>query len=88
MSKPMSEKQTRAQLIGWAQRFGCEVDLIKLLDRYDNALKGCRTPEEKKALQAMGIMEINQFFGKTQLNVKYKDGSSIIVNEDNSIKKQ
>jgi hypothetical protein len=85
--KPMSEKETRARLFGWAQKNGCEEDLQKLFDRYDSALKGCTTTEERKAVQAMGIMEFNAFFGKSNIKVWHKDGSSIIVDENNNIKK-
>jgi hypothetical protein len=85
MSKPMSEKETRKQLLGHARANGCEAELLKLFDRYDNALKGCKTAEERKAVQAMGIMEFNNFFGKSNIKVWHKDGSSIIVDENNKI---
>lgn len=87
MSKPMSEKESRSQLMGHARANGCEEALQKLFNRYDNALLGCRTNEERKAVQVMGIMEFNQFFGKAGLNLFFADGSSITVDEDNNIKK-
>ena len=87
MSKIMPEAETRDQLYGWSKKYGCYEDLKKLFDRYDKAMKGCKTNEELKAIQAMGIMELNQFFGKAALIAKYKDGSSIIIDEDNNIKK-
>jgi len=85
--KPMSEKETRMQLLGHARANGCEDELLKLFDRYDNALKGCKTNEERKAVQAMGVMEFNNFFGRSNMKLWFKDGSSIIVDENNNIKK-
>ena len=83
----MSEKESRAQLMGHARANGCEEDLQKLFDRYDNALRGCKTMEERKAIQAMGLMEFNNFFGKSNIKIWHKDGSSIIIDENNNIKK-
>lgn len=60
--KPKSEKESRAHLIGWARQYGCEEDLMKIFARYDDLLKGCKTKEEKEAVQAMGILEIHSFF--------------------------
>jgi hypothetical protein len=85
MSKPMNEKDSRAQLIGWARKYGCEEDLLKLFARYDTLLRNCKNDEERKAIQAMAVMEVNQFFGKTTLNVKYSDGSSIVIGADNNL---
>lgn len=85
MGKPISEKESRATLMGHARANGCEEALQKLFDRYDAALKGCKTNEEYKAVQTMGIMEFNQFFGKAGLHIIFKDGTSIVV--DDSVKK-
>lgn len=83
--KPMPEKQTREQLLGWCRKYGCEAELLAIFARYDDALKGCKTTEEQKAVQAMGVMEVNRFFGKAALNVKYNDGSSIVIGNDGNI---
>jgi|ERR1700722_8665881 len=57
------EKESREQLIGWARKYGCEAELLKIFARYDDLLKGCKTPEERKAVATMGIVEIHNFFG-------------------------
>jgi hypothetical protein len=63
MSKPMNEKQSRKRLLDWAREFGAEAQLLKIFSRYDDLLKGCKTPEEKEAIQIMGNVEIHDFFG-------------------------
>jgi hypothetical protein len=60
--KVKSEKESREELIGWARRFGCEADLLKIFARYDELLKTCKTKEERQAIQAMGVLEVNAFF--------------------------
>ena len=61
--KPVkSEKETKEHLLGWARKYGCEADLLKIFSRYEDLIKGCRTPEEKKAVATMGIVEIHEFF--------------------------
>lgn len=63
MKKVKSEKESRADLLGWAKKNGCEAELLKIFKRYDDLLKGCKTEEEKKAVAAMGVLEIHAFFG-------------------------
>ena len=66
--KTPTEAETRANLLGWAKRIGCFEDLAKIFARYDAALKHCKSEEEKKALQAMGVSEVDQFItGKKQI---------------------
>jgi hypothetical protein len=63
MSKVPNEKESRAQLIGWARKYGCEADLLKIFKRYDELVKNCKSEEERKAIAAMGALEIHNFFG-------------------------
>lgn len=60
--KVKSEKESRQQLIDWARQYGAEEQLLKIFNRYDDLLKGCKTPEEREAVQAMGVIEIHEFF--------------------------
>jgi len=60
--KVKTEKESRNHLIGWARQYGCEEQLMKIFARYDDLLKGCRTEEERQAVQAMGVIEIHEFF--------------------------
>jgi hypothetical protein len=64
MSKkpPLNEEQSREQLLGWARQYGCEEALLKIFRRYDDLLRGCKTKEERKAIAAMGLLEIHNFF--------------------------
>lgn len=63
MAKPLNERQSREQLIGHARQYGCEQELLKLFARYDDLLKGCKTSTERNAVAAMGVLEIDKFFG-------------------------
>lgn len=79
-----SEKETRKNLIGWARKYGADADLMKLFARYDELLKHCKSNEERKSIQTMAIMEINKFFGMDKFTkIKFKDGSSIVLDENN-----
>lgn len=62
MKKAKSEKESRSVLLQWARHYGCEADLLKIFNRYDDLLLGCKSEEEKKAIQAMGVVEIHKFF--------------------------
>jgi hypothetical protein len=62
-SKVKTEKESRDQLLGWARKYGSEAQLLKIFARYDDLLKGCKSEEEKKAIQVMGNIEIHDFFG-------------------------
>jgi hypothetical protein len=57
-----NEKETRKNLLGWARKYGCEADILRIFNRYDMLLKECKTPEERKAISTMGILELHQFF--------------------------
>lgn len=61
--KPINEKQSRARLLGFARLSGCEADLLKIFNRYDDLMKGCKTDEEKKAVATLGCLEVHNFFG-------------------------
>jgi hypothetical protein len=63
MAKPISEKDSREQLRGWSQKYGCEAELQKIFDRYDDLLKGAKTKQERDAISAMGNLELHAFFG-------------------------
>lgn len=61
--KPLSEAESRQQLLDWARKFGAEEQLLKIFHRYDDLLKGCKTQQEREAVQVMGNVEIHNFFG-------------------------
>lgn len=60
--KVPTEQETRQRLIDWARQYGCEAELLKIFARYDDLLKGCKTETERKAIQTMGIIEIDNFY--------------------------
>ena len=79
MGKVKTEKESRNLLLEWARSYGAEDQLKKIFSRYDDLLKGCKTEEERKAVQAMGIVEIHNFFsgGSTDQGTLTVDGKQI-----------
>lgn len=63
MSKIKSEKESRERLLAWARKYGAEAELMKIFARYDDLLRGAKTPEEREAIQMMGAVEVHSFFG-------------------------
>lgn len=59
----MSEQETRKQLLGWARKYGAEQQLLAIFNRYDDLLKGAKTPEERESISVMANVEVYQFFG-------------------------
>jgi hypothetical protein len=86
MNKPPSEKASRAQLLDWAKKYGCHEDLLKIFAKYDDLLRGCKNEEERKTVQIMAITEVNNFFGRGATPVRFKDGTSIVIGNDNVVK--
>lgn len=64
-SDVVPESQFRTRLLNLAKNAGCEDDLKKIFNRYDNLLRNCTNPQERKAISIMGIAEIHRFFGCT-----------------------
>jgi hypothetical protein len=66
--KPISEAEGRRNLIGWARYYGTEEDQLKLFARVDDLMKHAKSEEEKTAIAAWGIQEIDRFWhGKAEL---------------------
>ncbi len=59
------EKESRKNILAAARANGLEEEVLKIFNRYDNALKGCKTEQEKYTVGIMGIMELNKLFGGT-----------------------
>lgn len=66
-----NEKDSRAAALARAREYGLEEAAIKLFNRYDNLLKGCKTEAERKAVAHMGIVEFHELFG---------GGGNLIIN--------
>ena len=76
--KVPTEQETRENLLGWARKNGAEHDLLVIFSRFDDALKGCKTPQERQAISAMGIVEIQQFFSGR--NITKDDFKNVLLN--------
>jgi hypothetical protein len=60
--KPLPETESRRRLFNVARQMGFEETLQKLFIKYEDYLKGAKSKEEVKAIQTMGISEINSLF--------------------------
>ena len=60
-NKVPNEKDTRANLLGWAKKYGCFEDLQKLFAQYDDWLKSAKTIEEKRAIATLGVLAVEKF---------------------------
>jgi hypothetical protein len=71
----MSEKETRAQLFDHARHYGVEDEVKKVLARYEDYLKGCKTQAERDACAKMGILEIDHIFSLGKANSSLQIGN-------------
>ena len=69
--KTPTEKETRANLLGWARQFGCEAEYLKLMATYDELIKHAKTDDERRALAALAIADINKFFAGAEARQDY-----------------
>jgi hypothetical protein len=58
-----SEIETRKNIIEQARTVGMEEQAIKILDRYDSAIKNAKNNFERQHLAQMGAAELHKLFG-------------------------
>jgi len=58
MSKPLSEHQTRTNILDWARHLKCEKEVLQIFAKYDNLLRNCTNPIERQAIGIAGNQEI------------------------------
>ena len=75
-TKVPTEKETRRWLMSLAMQTGVVDQLQKIFDRYDNALKGVHSNEERKVLAVSMSVEIHRLIGFA--NPLVVDGKEII----------
>jgi len=61
--KFISENETIKVILHLARQQGCEDKVRKLLEKFQNAVKGAKTPLERHQIAAMGIAEIHKTIG-------------------------
>lgn len=59
---PLTEHETRLKLFGYAKQLGCEKDLVQILQKYDNVLKGCTNMIERRQMAVMANIEVHKLF--------------------------
>lgn len=79
-NQPLSEKDTREKLFYLAKTLGCDNELKKIFNRYDNLLKHCSNLEERKQMVVMANVEVHKLFNfKNPLVV---NGQEILPGEE------
>ena len=61
--KVQSEKETIGIILNLAREQGVEEKVLKLIDKFQNAVKGARTDVERQHIAALGIAEIYRTIG-------------------------
>jgi hypothetical protein len=61
--KLLSEQQTMKIILGLAREQGCEDKVRKLMEKFQNAVKGAKTPWERQQIASLGIAEIHKTIG-------------------------
>ena len=62
-NKFMSERDTIKTILSLAREQGCEDKVRKLIESFQNAVRGAKTPIERHQIAAMGIAEIHKAIG-------------------------
>jgi hypothetical protein len=70
MSKPLTEKETRAHLLDHARQNGYEQPIIDIFRKIDEAMKHAKTKYEREYISVQGLQEIDAYFngGQSSLN--------------------
>jgi hypothetical protein len=61
--KVMSEKETIASILALAREQGVEEKVQKLIAKFQNAIKGARTEQERQSIATLGLAEIHKTIG-------------------------
>lgn len=59
----MSEKQTIEVILKLAREQGCEDKVKRLIEKFQNAVKGAKSEQERHQIATMGIAEIHRTIG-------------------------
>ena len=84
----VDEKTYRKNLLGMATRLGCADDLKQIFMKYDNLLKNCANEQEKKAIGAMGVLEVHRLLDNGYLGKGGKieiDGKIVAFDKETSV---
>jgi hypothetical protein len=61
--KFLSEQETIKIILKLAREQGCEDKVRNLLIKFQNAVKGARSPQERQQIASLGIAEIHKTIG-------------------------
>jgi hypothetical protein len=71
-----NEAQTRNVILTIAKKQGCEKEALQILNKYDNLLRNCSNPIERKHISITGITELHELLNvQGSLNI---DGMEIL----------
>lgn len=59
----MTERETIKTILKLAREQGCEDKVQRLIDKFQNAIKGAKTAQERAQIANLGIAEIHRTIG-------------------------
>ena len=74
-NKVAPEVETRRAMLLHARRLGCEKEMLRLLNKYDNLLRNCTNVKERQGIAQLGAYEIGKLLNYTEFAV---DGVTVI----------
>lgn len=78
--KVATEAEFRKKIIALAKNLGCDIEVKRIFQKYDNLLKHCTNPKERQDIARLGITELYNYldcYGGLTIN-----GREIIPSED------
>lgn len=71
----VEEDEYRKRILAEARFKGCEIEILKIFEKYDTILRNCGNAQEAKAIATMGVMEVSDMLDGKDLG----HGGSLIV---------
>lgn len=68
-AKIASEAEFRHKIIDRAKWMGCQEDVIRIFQKYDQLLKYCTNEAERKNIQYLGVCEISKYMDCVSLTI-------------------
>jgi hypothetical protein len=67
--KVLDERDTRKRFLTRARQIGREKEMLILFAKYDNLLRNCNNPEERKGISQLGAYEVGKLLEFDELVV-------------------
>lgn len=58
-----SEKETKTRVLALARMYGVEEQALKIMEKYDDAVKGAKDENERHHIAVCGLVELHNLIG-------------------------